>query len=54
MHVIDRVCPDPITAMRYFANLSCGGSVKFGVVEAPLHSRFGAMMVPETGYRTAG
>ena len=28
-------------------------AVKFGVVEAPLHSRFGPMMVAETGYRTA-
>ena len=27
--------------------------MKFGVVEAPLHSRFGPMMVAETGYRTA-
>jgi phthiodiolone/phenolphthiodiolone dimycocerosates ketoreductase len=27
--------------------------VKFGVAEVPLHSRFGAMMAPEMGYRTA-
>jgi phthiodiolone/phenolphthiodiolone dimycocerosates ketoreductase len=28
-------------------------AVKFGVVEAPVHSRFGPTMVPEMGYRTA-
>jgi phthiodiolone/phenolphthiodiolone dimycocerosates ketoreductase len=29
------------------------GAVKFGVVEAPLHSRFGPTMAAEMGYRTA-
>jgi phthiodiolone/phenolphthiodiolone dimycocerosates ketoreductase len=54
MEGIDRVRPDPTAMMRHFA-ASTGGviAVKFGVVEAPLHSRFGPMMVAETGYRTA-
>jgi len=39
--------------MRYIATSTGGNAVKFGVVEAPLHSRFAPMMAAEMGYRTA-
>ena len=39
--------------MRYIATSTGGDAVKFGVVEAPLHSRFAPMMAAEMGYRTA-
>ncbi len=46
------VCPNA-RSHTIFRHNNRGHAVKFGVVEAPLRTRFAPMMAAEMGYRTA-